>query len=55
MGGGTIVLTLLFGLALTTILWVRAGARGGPHVASLGTMSHTWLAAHNASRYESSS
>ena len=53
MAAGTIAVTVLAGLAVT-LLFVRAGFRAEPDVAGLGTMSHQWLAAHNASQHASS-
>jgi nicotinic acid phosphoribosyltransferase len=49
-----LMLLLLLGLILTTVLFARAEYARGPRMASMGTMSHQWIAAHQASQHASS-
>ena len=45
---------LLLGPILTTVLFARVQYARGPRMASMGTMSHQWIAAHHASQHASS-
>lgn len=44
------MLIVTLGLVLTAILLGKVGHWGRMRAADLGSMSHQWMAAHNASR-----
>jgi hypothetical protein len=48
------MLILTFGVVLTAILLARVGYWGKQHAADLGSMSHQWVAAYQASQHASS-
>lgn len=48
------MLILTLGLALTAILLAKVGYWGRMRAADPGSMSHQWMAAHNASQPSSS-
>jgi hypothetical protein len=44
------MLVLALGLGLTAALLVRVGYRHASHAPALGSVSHNWVAAYNASQ-----
>ena len=48
------MLIVTLGVVLTAVVVAKAGRRATLRPADLGSMSHQWVAGHNASRQESS-
>jgi hypothetical protein len=48
------MLIVTLGLVLTTVLVAKVGQWTRLQAADLGSMSHSWVAAHNASQHASS-
>jgi hypothetical protein len=44
------MLALAFGVVMTSAIVVKIWAMAGRHAADMGSVSHQWVAAHNAAQ-----